>query len=246
MDNDIIVGRNPVIEALKAGSAVEKIFILHDIKGPAIDQIRALARERHVSCVEISKQKFQKLTTNTNTQGIVATISTKTYVDVNDILRHAANLDQVPFILILDGIEDPQNLGALIRTAECAGVHGTILPKHHSATINTTVTKTSAGASEHMLVAQVTNIVSTMDELKKNGVWIIGTDTVSTKTYMELDYTIPVALVIGNEGKGIRRLVREKCDFLVRIPMFGKIQSLNASVAGALVMYEVVRHRMKS
>ena len=240
---NIIAGRNPVMEALKAGTIIEKVVILAGVKGNIIEKIQGLAKRNRIPCVEVGKQKFRDLVSDTTTQGVVAIVGTKAYVEVSDILAVAKQRNEKPFILILDEIEDPQNLGALLRTAECAGVHGAIIPKHHAATVNQTVAKTSAGASEHIPVAKVTNIATTLEELKKEGIWIVGTTADGDRTYDSVDYTLPIAIVIGNEGKGIRHLVKERCDFLVKIPLFGKVESLNASVAGALVMYETVRKR---
>ena len=242
---DIIAGRQPVYEALKAGTLLEKIVILFGVKGDQIERIRGLAKRNNVPVIEVGKQKFRDLVSDTTTQGVVAVVGSKKYVEVQDILNLAKERGEPPFVLLLDEIQDPQNLGALIRTAECTGVHGVIIPKHHSAAVNQTVARTSAGASEHMLVAKVTNIAQCLDDLKKQGLWIVGTDSKAEKSYTEIDYTSPMALIVGNEGAGIRKLVKEKCDFAARIPLYGKIQSLNASVAGALIMYEVVRKRKK-
>ncbi|MBI5472921.1 MAG: 23S rRNA (guanosine(2251)-2'-O)-methyltransferase RlmB [Ignavibacteriae bacterium] len=240
----MIVGRKPVIEALKAGSSLDKIFLLSGIQGKPIEEIRSLARQRNVPVAEFNRQQFRELAKDQMTQGVVGILQPRhKYADVELILSAATERQQRPFILICDEIEDPHNLGALIRTAECAGVHGVIVPKHHSAPVNATVTKTSAGATEHLPIAEVTNIVSTIEELKQKSFWIVGLDGAGDKRYNEVDYTSPVAVVVGNEGKGIRRLVREHCDFLVKIPLLGRIESLNASVAGALVMYEVVKQR---
>jgi len=240
---DIIAGRNPVMEALRSGRIIEKVVILAGVKGTAIEKIRQMARRNRVPCIEVGKMKFRDLVSDTTTQGVVAIVGTKKYAEMEDIFEVAKSRGEQPFILFLDEIEDPQNLGALIRTAECAGVHGAVIPKHHAATVNQTVAKTSAGASEHLLVAKVTNLANTLDELKKKGLWVVGTDSDAEKLYTELDYTTPIALVVGNEGKGVRHLVKEKCDFVVKIPLFGKVESLNASVAGALVMYEAVKQR---
>jgi len=242
---NIIAGRNPVIEALRAGTIIEKVVILAGVKGNAIEKIKTMAKRNRVPFTEVGKQRFRELVSDTTTQGVVAIVGTKEYVEIEDILAIAKERNEPPFILLLDEIEDPQNLGALIRTAECVGVHGAVIPKHHAASVNQTVAKTSAGASEYLAVAKVTNIVSAMEELKQKGLWIVGTDLGGDKFYTDVDYTTPVAVVIGNEGKGMRQLVREKCDFLVKIPLYGKVESLNASVAGALVMYEVVRVRQK-
>jgi 23S rRNA (guanosine2251-2'-O)-methyltransferase len=242
---NIIAGRNPVMEALRGGTMIEKVVILAGVKGTAIEKIKAMAKRNHVPCIEVGKQKFRDLVSDTTTQGVVAIVGTKEYVELDDLLAIAKERNEPPFILILDEIEDPQNLGALIRTAECVGVHGAVIPKHHAASVNQTVAKTSAGASEHLAVAKVVNIAQTLDELKQKGLWIIGTDMDAEKMYTEIDYEIPIAIVVGNEGKGIRQLVKEKCDFIVKIPLYGKVESLNASVAGALVMYEAVRKRKK-
>lgn len=240
---NIIAGRNPVMEALKAGTMIEKVVILAGVKGMAIEKIKLAAKRNRVPCVEVGKQKFRDLVSDTTTQGVVAIVGTKEYVEIDDILAVAQQRNEPGFVLILDEIEDPQNLGALIRTAECAGVHGAVIPRHHAASVNQTVAKTSSGASEYLPVAKVVNIASTLDELKQKGFWIIGAAATAEKTYTEADYSSPIAIVIGNEGKGIRQLVREKCDFLVKIPMYGKVESLNASVAGALLMFEAVRKR---
>ncbi len=241
--NEMIAGRNPVIEALRSGSPIEKVVVLFGVRGSAIDRIRELARQNSVPLVEVNKQKFRELVNDTTTQGVVALVGTTEYVSVDALLSSAKERQQPPFLLVLDEIQDPQNLGAIIRTAECAGAHGVIVAKHHSATVNQTVARASAGASEQLPIAKVTNIATTLDELKKQGLWIVGADVGGDKLYYELDYKTPIAIVVGNEGEGIRRLVKEKCDFLVRIPLLGNIGSLNASVAAALVMYEVVRAR---
>lgn len=239
----IIVGRNPVIEALRADTPIEKIFLLYGVKGSSVGKIRHLAKQHNVLCVEVGKQKFRELVRDAAAQGVAAIVGTKTYVDTVDILAIASQRGEAPFVLVFDEIEDPQNLGALLRTAECTGVHGVVIPKHHAAHISVGVEKASAGASEYVPVAKVTNIASCLDELKDRGVWVVGAATDGNKVFTEIDYSMPVALVIGSEGKGIRKLIKEKCDFLVKIPLFGKIQSLNASVAGGLLMYEVARRR---
>ena len=240
---NIIAGRNPVIEALRAGTIIEKIVILGGVKGGIIEKIKQMAKRNRVPVIEVGKQKFRDLVSDTTTQGVVAIVGTKAYVELDTILDAARERNEAPFIVIFDEIEDPHNLGALIRTAECTGAHGAIIPKHHAASVNQTVAKTSAGASEHLPIAKVVNIATTLDELKEKGLWIVGADSAADRLYTQVDLTMPVALVIGNEGKGIRELVKSKCDYLVKIPLFGKIESLNASVAGAIVMFEVVRRR---
>jgi 23S rRNA (guanosine2251-2'-O)-methyltransferase len=240
---NIIAGRKPVIEALNAGTPVEKIYILRGTHGEPIDTIKRLARQKNILCSEADKHVIEKFSRDTNSQGVVAIVGTKEYIDVDDILSIATTKNEKAFILLFDEIEDPHNLGALIRTAVCLGAHGGIIPKHNAAPVNETVAKTSAGASAHFPIAKVTNIAATIEELKEKGIWIVGTDADAQRSFTDVDYSMPVALVIGNEGKGIRRLVKEKCDFLVKIPMTGSFDSLNASVAGALIMYEVFRKR---
>jgi 23S rRNA (guanosine2251-2'-O)-methyltransferase len=240
---NIIAGRKPVIEALNAGTPIEKIYILRGTHGEPIDAIRQLARQKNILCSETDKHLIDKFSRNTISQGVVAILGSKEYTDVDEILSIASAKNEKPFILLFDEIEDPHNLGALIRTAVCLGAHGGIIPKHNAAPVNETVAKTSAGASAHFPIAKVTNIAATIDELKEKGIWIVGADGHAQQRFTDVDYSMPVALVIGNEGKGIRRLVKEKCDFLVRIPMAGAFDSLNASVAGALIMYEVFRKR---
>jgi len=240
---DLIFGRRPVLESLKSEIPIEKIFILHGIRADIVEQIRSLAKRKGIPVVESNAVRLRELTTDEHSQGIVALIGAKSYVEPEEMLVAAEKNGEQPLLLILDEIEDPQNLGALIRSAECAGVHGVIIPKHHSASVNETVAKASAGASSHMPVARVTNIVQCMQDLKSRGVWIIGADATGEKKYYDADYLGSTAIVIGNEGKGIRRLVKENCDFLVNIPMYGKLESLNASVSGALLMFEAARVR---
>lgn len=240
----IITGRHPVMEALRAGTHIEKVFFLQGVHGKAIHDIKSLAQKRNVHIMEIGRQEFRELATDATTQGVVAVVAARQqYVELEDLLRIPAERNQKGFLLVLDEIEDPQNLGALIRTAECAGVHGVIVPKHHSASVTSAVGKASAGAVEHMAMAEVTNISHAIGTLKENGYWIVGLETAGDKLYTALDYKTPTALIVGSEGKGIRRLVKEHCDFLVKIPLYGKISSLNASVAGALVMFEVAKQR---
>lgn len=240
---NVIVGRKPIIEALNAGTLIEKIYFLRGIHGDPIDTIRRLAREKNILCVDADRPSFGKLSHDANTQGVIAIVGTKEYTDIDGVLSIASAKGENAFLLVFDEIEDPRNLGALIRTAVCLGVHGGIVPKHHASPVNETVAKTSAGASALFPIAKVTNIVAAIQELKDRGIWIVGTDAESPKSFTELDCAMPLAIVIGNEGKGIRRLVKEKCDFVVSIPMTRSFDSLNVSVAGALMMYEVYRKR---
>jgi len=244
MDN-LIVGRQPVLEALKSRQPIERILILHGTAGSNIDQAKQLARKLAIPVKETDKERFAELAGDTLTQGIIAIIDSYHYMEIEEILALSQQKNEPPFLLVLDEIEDPHNLGALIRSAECAGVHGVVIPLHNAASVNSTVMKTSAGATAHLPIARVTNIAQTLDDLKKAGIWIVGTEMESDKLYYEHDYTGALAIVVGNEGKGMRRLVKEKCDFLVKIPMHGQIESLNASIAGALVMFEAAKGRKK-
>jgi 23S rRNA (guanosine2251-2'-O)-methyltransferase len=243
MAGQYIAGRQPLLEALKSRLPIDQILILHGTAGAQIQQIKQLAREQRIAVKEADKERFREVSGDTVTQGVLALVNDYRYVEIEDILALAQRKNEPPFLLVLDEIEDPHNLGALVRTAECAGVHGVIIPKHHAASVNQTVIKTSAGATSHMPIARVTNIAQTLDELKKENIWIVGTDMQAEKKYFEHDYRGAVAVVIGSESSGMRRLVKEKCDFLVAIPMHGKIESLNASVAGGLVLFEAAKLR---
>ena len=242
--NDQVEGRNSVLELLTSGRDINKIFVSEGEKHGSINKIIAMAKDRKIIINEISKSKLNQMAQTENNQGVIAIVPPFDYCEVEDILEEARNKNEQPFIIILDGIEDPHNLGSIIRTAETAGVHGVIIPKRRSAVVNATVNKTSAGAVEHMKIARVNNINETIKLLKDNGVWIYGTDMQTEKYYYQEDYKGPVAIVIGSEGYGISRLVKDNCDFLVKIPMHGKITSLNASVSAGIVMYEVVKQRL--
>ena len=242
----LIAGRKPVIEALRAGTAIERVLLLAGVQGREIAEIQTLARQARIPVVHLSRQEFDELAPDHATQGVLAVVPSRTFAELEDILEQARRRHEPGFLLVLDEIEDPQNLGALVRTAECVGVHGVILPRHHAATVTSAVVKASAGATEHMLIAEVTNIAHTLKHLKDEGYWVVGLDGAGDRPYTAVDMELPVALVVGNEGRGIRRLVKERCDFLVKIPLRGKIGSLNASVAGAVVMYEVLRQREKT
>lgn len=243
---NIITGRRPVLEALKAGTAIETIMTLSGVHGRIIEELKILAETRGVEVVEMDREQFRKFANEQTAQGVGALVADRHFAEVPRLLEVAHQRAEPGLLLILDGIEDPHNFGALVRTAECAGLHGVIIPKHHAASVTGTVVKASAGATEHILIAEVTNLVHTIGKLKEKGYWIVGLDAAGDKLYTKIDLKAPVAIVVGNEGKGIRRLVRDHCDFLVKIPLFGKIDSLNASVAGALVMYEAVRQRVES
>lgn len=240
MDFQYVVGRNPVLEILKTDKEIEKLYILKGELQGSINKIVGIAKDRNIVIQQVDKNKLDSLSEGNANQGVVALVTSYRYVGIEDILNRAKERNQPPFIVVLDGLEDPHNLGSIIRTAECAGVHGVIIPKRRSAQVNQTVYKSSAGAVEHMLVAKVNNIVNAIEELKDNGLWIYGAD-MDGNNYNKTSLEGSVALVIGSEGKGLSRLVKEKCDVLVKIPMLGKISSLNASNAASILIYEVVR-----
>ena len=241
--DDQIEGRNSVIELLESGRDVNKIFIQSGERHGSINKIIAMAKERKILIAEMSKEKMQQMSQTENYQGVIAIVPPFDYVDVEAILLEAKSRQEEPFVVLLDGIEDPHNLGSIIRTAETAGVHGIIIPKRRAASVNSTVNKVSAGAVEHMKIARVNNMVDTIKYLKEQGLWICGTDMDTKTYYYDQDLTGPIGIVIGSEGFGMSRLVKENCDFLVKIPMKGKITSLNASVSAGIVMYEAVKQR---
>lgn len=243
--SDMLIGRNPVLEALKAERPINKILAASGERKGSIREIIALAKEKRIIMQEVSISFLNQITNNENHQGIVALVSPFSYAEIEDILAAAGEKGENPFVVIADEITDTHNLGALIRTAEAAGAHGLVIPKRHSVPITSTVAKASAGAVEYLPVARETNIVRCIEFLKKEGLWIIGADAEGSTSLYDVDFKVPAALVIGGEDKGIGRLVKENCDVIVNIPMRGRINSLNASVAGALLMYEVVKQRIK-
>lgn len=240
---DQIEGRNSVIELLESGRDINKIFIQSGEKHGSINKIIAMAREKKVIIKEIDKNKMKQMAQTDNYQGVIAIVPPFEYCDVDDILSEAKSRKEEPFVVILDGIEDVHNLGSIIRTAETAGVHGIIIPKRRAASVNSIVSKVSAGAVEYMKIARVNNLTDTIKYLKEQGLWICGTDMGTKQEYDKQDYTGPIGIVIGSEGFGMSRLVKENCDFLVKIPMMGKITSLNASVSAGIVIYEAVKQR---
>lgn len=242
--DDQIEGRNSVLELLESYKDVNKIFISKGERHGSINKILAIAKEKKIVIVEAEKSKLDSMSQTNNHQGVIAIVPPFEYCEVEDIIKYAKERNEKEFIVILDGIEDPHNLGSIIRTAETAGVHGIIIPKRRAASVNSTVNKASAGAVEHMKIARVNNINETIKYLKDNGVWICGTDMDTKTEYYNQDLTGPIAIVIGSEGFGMNRLVKENCDFLVKIPMKGKITSLNASVSAGIVIYEAVKQRM--
>ena len=243
--DDQIEGRNSVLELLESGKDINKIYVTRGEKHGSINKIIAMAKERKIIIVEKDKKQMDEMAQQENYQGVIAIVPPFEYVEVDDILKIAEEKNEEPFILILDGIEDPHNLGSIIRTAETAGVHGIIIPKRRAAAVNSTVNKASAGAVEHMPIARVTNISETIEKLKRSGLWICGTDVNTNKYYYNQDLTGPLGIVIGNEGNGISDKVKKNCDFTVKIPMKGKIQSLNAAVSTGIVVYEAVKQRLK-
>jgi 23S rRNA (guanosine2251-2'-O)-methyltransferase len=244
-DNNInlIEGRNSVIEALKSGREIEKIFVQKGAGEGSIRQIIAIAREKKILVKEVDKAKLDGLSRTRNHQGVIASAALYKYYEIDDILNAAKEKGEDPFIVILDEITDNNNLGSVLRTADAAGVHGIIIPKRRAVGLTPVVAKISAGAIEYVPVAKVTNISQTMEYLKKQGLWIVGAEMGAT-TYHSKDMTGPMAIVIGSEGEGLGRLIKENCDFLVSIPMKGKISSLNAAVSAAIIMFEVQKQRM--
>lgn len=240
---DKLTGINAVAEALYGGRQVKRIYIQEGRSGERIKDIIKLAAEQRIAIQYIAHERLDQMAGNNKHQGVLALVEAYPYASLEDVLKLAGNRGEQPFIIILDGIEDPHNLGAIIRTAECAGVHGIIIPKHNAAEITPAVGRASAGAVEHMLVVKTTNLVNTIKELKQNGLWVVGADMEGREDYFRSSIPTPVALVIGSEGHGIRRLVKEHCDLLLRIPLYGKVNSLNASVASALLIYEVMRQK---
>ncbi|MCU9594012.1 23S rRNA (guanosine(2251)-2'-O)-methyltransferase RlmB [Caldibacillus thermolactis] len=243
MKNNYVIGKSPVLEAIKANRDINKIWIGEGSQKGAMQPIIKAAKERKIIIQFVPKNKLDEMVEG-NHQGVIAQVSAYRYFDLDELFIRARERDEEPFFLILDEIEDPHNLGSIMRTADASGVHGIIIPKRRSVGLTPTVAKTSTGAIEHIPVVRVTNIARTIDELKEKGVWIAGTDAKGTMDYREIDGTMPIALIIGSEGKGIGRLHREKCDFLLRLPMRGHVTSLNASVAAALLMYEIYRKRV--
>jgi len=241
---NLIEGRNPVLEALKSGREIDKLFIQSGQLEGSIRQIIALAREKNILIKEVDKAKLDKMSQTKSHQGVIASAALYKYYDVDDILEIAKQKEEDPFIVILDEITDPQNLGSILRSCDAAGVHGVIIPKRRAASLTPVIGKISAGAVEYVPVAKVTNINQTISYLKEKGVWVAGADA-GGETYYEKDLTGPIALVVGSEGKGLGRLVKENCDFIVGIPMSGKISSLNAAVSCAVIAFEIKKQRLQ-
>ncbi|ADL67982.1 RNA methyltransferase, TrmH family, group 3 [Thermoanaerobacterium thermosaccharolyticum DSM 571] len=242
-NENIIYGRNPVLEAINSGREIEKIYVSKNAKGN-ISKIIKAARDKNIIVSTTDNGTLDKLSNYGNHQGIAALCSLYKYYEVEDILEYAEKRGEKPFILLLDGITDTHNLGAIIRTAEAFSAHGIIIPKRRSAVVNSTVVKTSAGATEYIKIVKVSNINNAINNLKKQGVWIVGSSLDADVDFQNVDYTGPVAIVIGSEGKGMSELTQKNCDYIAKIPMRGNINSLNASVAASIFMYEVIRQRM--
>jgi 23S rRNA (guanosine2251-2'-O)-methyltransferase len=237
-----VEGKNPVLEVLRSGRTVEKLLVARGITEGVIREIIGRAREKGVVIQEVDRQRLDEISDFGVHQGVIAYVTPYSYVEVDEIIKHARKKGEDPFLIILDEVTDPHNLGAIIRTAECCGAHGVIIPKRRSVGLTPAVIKASTGAVEYMPIAKVSNLARLLDDLKAQGIWIAGAD-LEGANYTQQDLTGPLALVIGSEGQGIRRLNKEKCDFLVSIPLKGRIESLNASVAAGILMYEVVRQR---
>ncbi len=244
---DVVEGRNPVIEALRSDRTIKRILLASGVgQSPAVEKIFRLARERGMTVERVERREVERLSVTGKSQGVVALAGPKGYVGLKRLLEIGAQRGEATLLVILDGIQDPHNLGAIIRTAEASGVHGVVIPEHRSAGLSAGVARASAGAMEHMAVARVPNLVNVLERLKKQGVWTVGVDPKGTSDFTEVNYQQATALVVGAEGKGLSRLVKERCDALARIPMRGRMASLNASVSAALVMYEAMRQRRDS
>lgn len=240
--SDYIVGRNAVREALRSGRTIQRLFITNDKVQGSLQEIIGLAKDKGIELRRVDDKQLSKYADGVVHQGVVALAAPVKFADLGEVLQNWSS-DKAPLLILLDGIEDPHNMGAIIRTAECCGATAVLIPKRHTAPINATVAKTSAGALESIPLVQVGNVAQTIEELKKQGFWVLGAHMEGQQTLYQADLTSPLVLVIGNEGKGLSRLTKERCDFLVTIPMYGRINSLNVSVAAAILMYEAVRQR---
>lgn len=239
-----LFGINTLLEALRSGARdFEKIYVARGLHGKGIDEVVRICKANGIYIHFEGREVIDRLSGTSKNQGVLGLAAAKQYSSVDDILELSHKRNEKPFILILDGVEDPRNLGAIIRTAECAGVHGIIIPKHHSSGLTDAVARTSAGAIEYLHIAKVTNISQTIERLKKQGVWVYGLDMDGEKEYDQISYTEPLAIVVGGEGKGVRDLVRKTCDEIVRIPLLGKVSSLNVSVAAGIILFEIAKRQ---
>ena len=245
LPDDVLVGRNAVTEALKSGRGINKLWIASGDREGSVSEIAALAKERGIVVQYVERAKIEALAGGHRHQGVLAYVAPVPYAELDDILKAAEEKGEAPFLVLLDELEDPHNLGALLRTADATGVHGILIPNRRSVSLNATVAKTSAGAVEYVPVARIGNIAQTLKKLKEKGFWVAGADMDGEKAYYEADLTGPLVLVVGSEGRGMSRLTKEACDFIVSMPMVGRINSLNASVAGSILMYESMRQRLQ-
>ena len=242
LDETVVIGRNAVKELLSGGRDVDKLYITSGEREGSINQLLGIAAERGIPITECDRSRLDTMAKGGRHQGIIAIAAERNYASIDDIMNYAAEKGEPPFIVVCDGVEDPHNLGAIIRSAECAGAHGIIIPKRRAVGLTATVAKSSAGALEHMLVAKVTNLASAIDDLKERGLWLYAAD-MDGSTYYKTDMKGATALVLGSEGFGISRLVKEKCDFIVSIPLYGHVNSMNVSCAAAVLLAEVARQR---
>ena len=245
LPDDVLVGRNAVTEALKSGRGINKLWIASGDREGSVSEIAALAKERGIVMQYVERAKIESFAGGHRHQGVLAYVAPVPYAELDDILKAAEEKGEAPFLVLLDELEDPHNLGALLRTADATGVHGILIPKRRSVSLNATVAKTSAGAVEYVPVARIGNIAQTLKKLKEKGFWVAGADMDGEKAYYEADLTGPLVLVVGSEGRGMSRLTKDACDFIVSMPMVGRINSLNASVAGSILMYESMRQRLQ-
>lgn len=243
MSAEIIAGRNPVAEALKAGRPINKVFMARASKPGTFREIINLAKQQNIVVQEVDAAKLDALSPDVKHQGVIAMAAAKEYMDLDEVLAKLTGKQEQPLLVLLDELEDPHNFGAILRTCDAVGVDGVLIPKRRSVMLTATVARTSAGAIEHVPVVRIGNIVQTIEKLKKLGFWVAGADMEGTQIYYQSNLTGPLLLVMGSEGRGLGRLVKEQCDFLVRIPMKGKVNSLNVSVAGSLLLYEIMRQR---
>lgn len=242
-NKQLIMGKNPIIEAINSERPINKIYISEGINSASLKNLFSLLKEKKIVIQYVPRKKLDQMADGANHQGVIAEVAPYDYHELYDLVAKTKATKPLPFFVMLDGIEDPHNLGSILRTADVTGVDGVIIPKRRSVGLTSTVAKTSAGAIEYIPVSRVVNLAQTVDYLKAEGFWIVGTDASANQSYFELDYKIPICLVIGSEGKGISRLIKDKCDFFVKMPMAGHVNSLNASVAAGIIMYEVYKQR---
>ena len=245
LPEDVLIGRNAVIEAIRSGRGINKLLIADGDKEGSVKEVISLAKEQGIVIQFVERSKIEGIAGGLRHQGVLAYVAPVAYSDLETILQAAETKGEAPFLLLLDELEDPHNLGALLRTADATGVHGVLIPKRRSVPLTATVAKTSAGAVEYVPVARIGNIAQTLRKLKAKGFWVAGADMDGSQNYYEADLTGPLVLVVGSEGHGMSRLTKEQCDFIVKMPMVGKINSLNASVAGSILMYESMRQRLQ-